>query len=218
MELFNILLTIHVACGGISILLGLIILLTVKGNQGHKRIGNIYFYAMLVAAILALPMSYLHPSYFLFIIGVFTSYMLLTGKRYLKKRSLSDVTPVDWLLTIIMLLFGAIFIGMGIQDIFQSKYFGIVFIVFGGLSLLFVGQDYINFKGRSSVKNFWLTTHLQRMIGSYIASVTAFLVVNNTFLPGVVAWLLPTIILVPLIIYWSRKHEIKLKVKPDPSK
>ncbi len=218
MSIFQILLFIHITYGGISLVVGLIILLGGKGNTRHKLMGKIYFFSMLMAALIALPMSYLHPSYFLFIIGVFTSYMLLSGKRYLKKKTPANIKPVDWLLTTIMLVFGAAFIGMGIYNLLQSNFFGVVFIAFGSISLIFVYQDYINFKGRASVKNFWLTTHIQRMVGSYIASVTAFLVVNNTLLPGVIAWLLPTIVLVPLIIYWSRKHEVKLKIKPGPSK
>jgi len=209
MTIFEIFLTIHVVCGGASLLLGLYILLAKKGTQRHKLVGNIYFYSMLLAALLALAMSYLHPSYFLFIIGVFTSYMLITGKRYLKKKKTDDVTPVDWLLIFLMLIFGAAFIVLGSYKILHSEYFGIVLLVFGSISLLFVYQDYINFKGRSRIKNFWLTTHIQRMIGSYIASVTAFLVVNNTILPGIIAWLLPTFLFVPLIIKWSRKHELK---------
>jgi hypothetical protein len=45
------------------------------------------------------------------------------------------------------------------------------------------------------------------MLGSYIASVTAFLVVNNTILPPMIAWLLPTAAVTPLIVTWSRKHK-----------
>jgi type IV secretory pathway component VirB8 len=51
------------------------------------------------------------------------------------------------------------------------------------------------------------------MIGAYIASITAFLVVNNTILPGVVAWLLPTAVLVPVLIKWSRKYAVKIVKK-----
>lgn len=208
MPIFNLLLIIHIICGGASLLLGLFILISRKGDKRHKLIGRIYFYSMLTASFLALPMSYLHPSYFLFIIGIFTSYMLLTGKRYLKKKSIKDVKPIDWLLTITMLIFGIGFIGLGVSNLIQSNFFGIVLVVFGGISMLFVYQDYLNYKGRASVKNFWLTTHIQRMTGSYIASATAFLVVNNTVLPGVIAWLLPTILVVPLIIIWSRRNGI----------
>jgi len=207
MTLFKILLAIHIFCGGTSLLIGFYILISRKGNKRHKNAGTIYFYAMLVTALAAIVLAYLHPSYFLFIIGIFTSYMLLTGKRYLRKKSQFDVKQIDWLLSLTMLLFGAVLIALGCYNMILGNYFGFVHLIFGGFSCLFVYQDYINFKGRSRVINYWLVTHLQRMIGSYIASVTAFIVVNNTLLPGIVAWLLPTSVLVPLIIIWSRKHE-----------
>jgi hypothetical protein len=46
------------------------------------------------------------------------------------------------------------------------------------------------------------------MIGAYIASITAFLVVNIDFVPGAILWLLPTFLMVPLIIVWSNKYKI----------
>lgn len=208
MNIFRILLIIHIICGSLSLLLGTYILATKKGDKKHKIIGNTYFVAMLTTAVVAFPMSYLHTNYFLFIISVFTSYMLLSGKRYINKKTAADVFWMDWLLTIIMLIFAVLFIGLGISTILRSNFFGIVFIVFGSIGLLFVYQDYINFNGRSSARNFGLTTHLQRMIGSYVASATAFLVVNNKILPGIIAWLLPTLIITPLIIKWTRKYKV----------
>jgi uncharacterized membrane protein len=100
MNLFDILLFTHIAGGAISLILGLIVLIIKKGNKRHKLIGNIYFYSMLFSAVSALPMSYLHPNLFLFIIGVFTSYMLLTGKRYLNMKSAADFGTLDWVYTI----------------------------------------------------------------------------------------------------------------------
>lgn len=211
MNFFNLLLTIHIICGSISLALGLYVLVFRKGNKNHRRIGNVYFYAMLTASVVALPMSYIHPNYFLFIIGVFTSYMLLTGKRYLKNKTTADVRPLDWLLSCIMLVFGFGFIFFGAYNVIKNNSFGVVFLVFGVISLLFVYQDWINLKGKSKVRNAYLTTHLQRMIGSYIASVTAFLVVNNTVLPAIVAWLLPTAFLVPLIVAWTKKFKQEKK-------
>jgi uncharacterized membrane protein len=213
MTVFQILLVLHVLGGSLSLLLGLYIMITKKGDKTHKIVGKIYFYSMLTAAIVALPMSYLHPNYFLFIISVFTAFMLLSGKRYLLKKKPSDVTPSDWFLTIIMLIFGLAFLGFGVLNLIKNEFFGIVFIAFGFISLLFVVQDYKNFKGKSSIKNYWLTTHIQRMTGSYIASVTAFIVVNNTILPDVLAWLLPTVTMVPLIIKWSRKYKVETTKK-----
>ncbi|TAE56862.1 MAG: hypothetical protein EAZ89_04330 [Bacteroidetes bacterium] len=212
MDAFTLLLTIHIVCGSASLLLGLLILLLKKGDKRHKLLGKIYFSCMLSAALVALPMCFLHPNYFLFIIGIFTTYMLLTGKRYLKKKKISDVTYVDWLLTGTMLLFGIAFIVFGGIKIIQSNYFGIVFLLFGSIGILFVYQDTQNFRGGSTYVNYWLTTHIQRMSASYIATVTAFLVVNNRILPGVIAWLLPTVLITPLIVIWTRKHMRKRPV------
>ena len=211
MDIFKILLTLHIIGGSISLLLGLYLMFAKKGNSRHKKIGKIYFFAMLTASIAAIPMSYLHPNYFLFLISVFTIYMLLTGIRYLTKKSISNVNTVDWVLTLIMLLFAVAFIVFGIFNIRNGNYFGTVFIVFGSIGLLFSYQDFINFKGLSKIKNYFLTTHLQRLTGSYIASTTAFLVVNNKILPSILAWLLPTILLAPLIIIWTRKYKVEKK-------
>ena len=208
MTLFQFLLTIHVAGGFTSLLLGLYVMIAKKGDTFHKKIGKIYFYALLSAAIVAIPMSYIHPNFFLFLISIFTIYMLLTGVRYLNKKDLSKVNHIDWAIAIVMLIFALIFIGLGIFYLTNGNNFGIVLVVFGAISLLFSYHDWRSFRGYSPIKNVYLTTHIQRMVGSYIASATAFLVVNNTFLPSVVAWLLPTVLVVPLIVIWTKKYKV----------
>lgn len=87
MDIFKILLIIHITGGTISLILGLFILLTKKGNKVHKKTGIIYFYSMLINSLVAIPMSYIHPNYFLFLISIFTINMLLTGVRYLNKKN-----------------------------------------------------------------------------------------------------------------------------------
>lgn len=211
MEIFKIFLVIHIIGGSLSLLLGTFILLTKKGNVIHKKIGKVYFYSMLINSIFAIPMSLMHTNYFLFLISIFTIYMLFTGVRYLNKKKVANVQITDWILTIVMFLFAIAFIGFGIFNIIKGNYFGSVFIVFGSIGLLFSYQDNLNFKGKSTIKNYFLTTHIQRMAGSYIASTTAFLVVNNTFLPSILAWLLPTILMVPFIVTWTRKYKVQNK-------
>jgi len=77
-----------------------------------------------------------------------------------------------------------------------------------------VRSDFLNFRGNTELANTWMIVHIQRIIGAYIAALTAFLVVNNQILPGYVAWLLPTIIFTPVIIKYSRKYQVKLS-KPS---
>lgn len=208
MDYFKILLIIHIITGCIALFVGSIILFSKKGNEMHQKLGKVYFSALLTSSLVSLLMAILHVNIFLFIVGIFKSYMLLLGTRYLKIKSLKDVKNADWALTIVISLFGLAFIVLGTMLLINEGLFGIVLLVFGSICCMFAVQDFNNFRNKSSVKNFWLTTHIQRMTGSYIASATAFLVVNNTILPGVISWLLPTAILTPLIVIWVRKNQV----------
>lgn len=210
MTIFNILLIIHIATGMLSLGLGLYVLTAKKGDNVHKKVGNIYFIAMMVNSITAIPMSYLHPNLFLFLIAVWTLYMLLTGKRYLSLKSSLDIKNKDWLLLTISAAAAIVFLFLGINLLINKNSFGIVVISFALLMTMMVVQDYMNYKGKSKIKNFWISTHIQRMVGSYISTTTAFLVVNNTFMPDVIAWLLPTIVFTPLLIRWVKKWEVRL--------
>jgi uncharacterized membrane protein len=208
MDYFKILLTIHIITGGIALFVGSIILFTKKGNETHQKLGKVYFSALLTSSLVSLLMAILHGNIFLFIVGIFTTYMLLSGTRYLKIKSISDVNIADWTLAITITLFGLGFVSLGIYILLYQDFFGIVLLVFGGICWMFALQDFKSFRNKSKVKNFWLMTHIQRMTGSYIASATAFLVVNNTILLGVISWLLPTAILTPLIVIWVRKYQV----------
>lgn len=206
LNLFDILLTVHIGGGGAALLLGGYVMVARKGDRCHRAMGNAYYYALLLASLVAIGMTVLHPNTFLCIIGVFTCYMLLSGRRYLRIRTPADVRPADRLLSLAMLVAALGFIGLGAYNLWRGHSFGMVMLAFGAIGLLFVNQDHRNFSAMSGRTNFGLTTHIQRMTGSYIASFTAFLVVNNTILPGIIAWLLPTIILVPLLIHWSHRY------------
>lgn len=218
-DLFRVLLVLHIVGGGAGLIAGTVNALRPKGDQLHRFAGRVFLYGMLVAAGCSLLLSVLHPNYFLFIIGVFTLYMTGTGTRYLSLRGLASgqkPAVIDWVLTGGMTVFSAVFIGIGIYHIMRGYSFGVVFVAFGYVSSRMVRADLRAYSGRSPIANVWLTTHLQRMMGAYIAAITAFVVVNlpHDLLPGswaFVAWLLPSAILVPLILYWTRRYEVKKK-------
>ena len=212
-QLFNILLVIHIISATVGLISGTLQMFRKKGDFLHKRIGKYFFYGMLFTGISGILMTFIHENIFLLIIGVFTIYMVSTGQRFLSLISISNETPpqkIDWILSATMLIFGFGFIIYGLYYLVNSNSFGSVLIVFGIISTIMSLQDFKTYKGKSKIKNIWLLVHLQRMIGAYIAAITAFLVVNNTYLPSVLAWLLPSVIIVPFIILWSRKHKILL--------
>jgi hypothetical protein len=79
--------------------------------------------------------------------------------------------------------------------------------VFGLFGLNGSVRQLIRLRQTEIDKKAWLYEHIGNMSGSYIASVTAFLVTAVKFLPPVVTWLGPTVIGVPLIIYTIRKYK-----------
>lgn len=208
--LFNIILALHVTGGTVGLLSGTINIVRKKGDKKHKLTGKFFLYGMLLTGISSIILSLLHPNYFLFIVGIFTIYMTISGTRYLYLKDLSENKKnllLDWILSGWMLLFGIAFLFFGFKLFIQHENFALVFILFGIISLRFVYTDWKNYSSQSKIKNFWLIAHIQRMTGAYIAAMTAFLVVNQ-FIPGFIVWIAPTIILTPLIFKWTRKYSV----------
>jgi uncharacterized membrane protein len=205
MDIFRFILALHILGGSVGLISGTIVLILKKGDKIHKKIGSIFFWAMNLAGLCSFVLAVMHPNNFLFVVGIFTLYMNLTARSYLKfKRKNAVINFRDAIPTIGMVIAAFFFVIDGIK-ILSKDTFGWVLLSFAFISLRFVLADYMFFKWKSKFSNQWLLSHLQRMIGTYIASITAFLVVNINFKPAFVIWLAPTVLLVPLIIYWSRK-------------
>ena len=214
--LYKIFLYGHIAAGTLALLSGTISLIRRKGDSKHRFIGNIFLYSMLVVGASAFFMAVYKPNSFLFMVGIFSSYLVSTGARILYlKRIPEGQKPflIDWLLSVAMFGFGLVFIVLGARNILEGNYFGITYLVFGSIGLFLVSQDIKLYFGKITNKNYWLYMHITRMLAGNIAAFTAFLVVNNTVLPALVVWLLPTVIGSALISYYQaiyRKKERKL--------
>ncbi|MBL0741531.1 hypothetical protein [Chryseolinea lacunae] len=208
-KFFTPLLVLHIAGGAAGLLSGSINIVRSKGDNLHRKVGIVFLYGMLIAGVSSLLLAVLHLNYFLFMVGVFTLYLVGTGQRYLSLKNLGKgqrPALIDWILTVSMIVFGLAFIVKGGEFVFGGQTFGAVFLVFGFFGLRLARKDINHYQGKVRTKRFWLVAHLQRMIGCYIAALTAFIVVNNTALPPVVAWLAPVVLLVPLIVRWSRQY------------
>lgn len=211
--IFTILLIIHIIAGSIGLLTGTINIIKKKGDKAHKSVGKFFFYSMLINGFAGLIMSLIHRNDFLLIVAVFSIYMVATGQRFLSLKQLhKEQKPktIDWILTYTMLVFAFLFITYGSYLLINKVNFGIVLLVFGVVSCLMAIKDIKVYKGNIKEKNYWLLLHIQRMVGSYIAALTAFIVVNNHFLPGIVGWLLPTVIFTPLIVKWTKQYRVQI--------
>jgi uncharacterized membrane protein len=215
MDVYKLFLIVHIFAGSIGLIAGTIVVCAKKGNDFHRFIGNVFFYSMLFAGVSAFVLSILKSTVFLFIVGVFTVYMVLTGKSYLyyKKNKSSKIRSVDKLVFLIMSLTVIAFVLFGIKLLLEKKAFAMVFFVFAFISYRFLQTDYKFSRSDSANRKDSVAIHLQRMMGAYIASTTAFLVVNVKYIPfeipGFIWWLLPTVIFTPLIVKWSKKYSPK---------
>ena len=211
----RILIYTHATFGGIALLVGLIALIVTKGNNVHRKAGKIFYYCMLTGASLAIIISLLpkHENPFLFSIGIFSCYMILSGRRILKMKKLffgAKPHTIDLLLPSIMglsstgmLIFGIIMKASGDNN-------GIVLIVFSLIGAIMSANDLKTIRKQPTDKKFWLYQHISKMTGGYIAAVTAFVVVNE-FIPGIYGWLSPTVIGTIYIFY----HQIRFRKKGE---
>lgn len=202
---------IHIVAGAISLLIGLFVFLMKKGGIYHKRLGEIYFWAMFVVFITSVYVSVIKQNWFLLLIGFFSFYLVFSGIRYSKIRQVDSV----YLLDLIRVPFFTIsFISMiiwGIWGFSNGKIsFGIILILFGSIgSRLCLGDIKLFLLKQNRVdKRSWMKDHVGRMTGSYISAFTAFAVNNITFLPPLAIWLSPTVIGILVIVYYYRKYKL----------
>ncbi len=145
---------------------------------------------------------------FLLLIGFFSFYLVHTGVRF---RFIRDEGSVKWWDKVFTILYGLIYILLCSYAIYAfvlgSKGLAIVLCSFGLIGVLLWKNDYSYvILGKRKREIIWLNEHIGRMIGSYIAAFTAFIVNNIQLEPGWILWLLPTLIGFPLIIFFTKKY------------
>lgn len=88
---------IHAPLGGVALLAGAVALTVKKGSNIHKKSGKIFFYSMLISAIAAFIIAVLpnHENLFLFSIGLFSIYFLISGLRSLKYKQKKFNSKID---------------------------------------------------------------------------------------------------------------------------
>jgi uncharacterized membrane protein len=205
--LYKIILTLHITAGFTALSTGTWALLVKKGGKAHKIVGNIFFYAMIVVALTAVGIAIPKSQTFLLMIAIFAFFQSYFGYRSTKNRSMKP-NIVDWL--VLALAAG--------NSFFMLYSLQIVLIVFGSIStVLTVGQFTIYLKamrGQELPRQTWLRQHIGMMMGAFIATITAFVLVNlRGFEPSWLPWLAPTAVLVPLIAYYQNKYAPTKKAK-----
>lgn len=215
MSLYTVSLIIHVSCGFSALISGAFAMLLNRNTRKHKVAGKFYYYAMIGVFITMLPIYYLKGNQilFLFLVGVFSLYLTLTGKRFLTlANKASNIRWYDYLVLSISMLAAGYMLILGMLT---KSGFSILLLVFGGILMLNIVHDCrFIMKVKRGVKGLRkpVMNHVSRMGGAYIATFTAFTVNNlNGVLPGLIGWLLPTVVGTLLINLTMRRLKRKNK-------
>ena len=219
----RLLLYAHIACGATGFLCAPIALVTKKGGQNHRYWGKIYFWAMTGVAITALILAVALPVWFLAMVSVFSFYAAFAAYRILHLKDLARggrPKAYDWGVALLTFASSATLclagilapraMGIGLISI-AGHAVSIVSVVFGILGMRLAANSLVTFFRPPQDKMFWWYDHLQGMIGSYIAAMTAFSSVNLSHWFGSAwwVWLWPTMIGVPAISLWTAYYKKK---------
>ena len=195
---------IHAFFGTIALVSGLGSMLFKKGSSNHKKSGKLFSIAMLISSVLSLPIAWMpnHENMFLFLIGIFTIYLVLSGNRILLFKNKSEANFTDKLITMILFVAALFMLFFGSYFLLNNNSGGILFLFFGLIAFVIALRDFRFHKNidKTKVLNF----HIGKMSGAYIASVTAFLVAGLNF-QGILYWILPSVVGTFFIIYWTKK-------------
>ena len=213
---------VHICAGVIALLSGAVAISTTKGKGTHQKAGKIYAFAMLVVFVTGIGVASYQFNRFLFLIAFLSYYSVFAGVRILKLKKLHKGQKAewyDWLAGVINFIANFSFVVMAVYyalkpdpnvgGVLLSAGFGL-----GGMYLSYVNLKPFFHKPKNA--SHWYTYHLGNMMGGYIATFTAFLstmVTRFELMNSYLAFALPSLIGIPLIIYWTNKAELKFRIK-----
>ncbi|CAM3070892.1 hypothetical protein [Flavobacterium frigoris] len=106
--------------------------------------GKLFSIGMIKSSIISLPICCMpkHQNIFLFLIGLFSIYLVLSGNRALTFKRKMKGNLIDQLISGIMLLFSVVMVALGIYFQLNSLENGILFTFFGGFGLFMTIKDF----------------------------------------------------------------------------
>lgn len=191
--MIDVLLYIHILLGVIALVTGGVSILTVKGSKRHILSGKVFYFSLILSVLLSIIVSLLPDHYnpFLMAIGIFTLYLVYSGRRSLAYKRAKKMNFTQDKIAAYIMIFTSL--GMIIIPLWWKRSLNMILFTFGLIGIAFAIRDIFLIKHQATLQKQYLSMHIGKMGGAYIATVTAFLVVND-FIPGIWEWFIPTIV------------------------
>ena len=198
----RILLLFHILCGSLSLISSALSISSRKGQRTHRFFGKIYFWGMVGVFLTAIPLAIFKLNVFLLLIAIFSFYLAFAGMRFTVNRK-GIPKLIDWIAVILMCCSGIAMLLLGLKYYFNGNTQYMTLLVFGSIALFLSYNDYVSFKKRNAIGKNRIIRHLTNMLAGTIAVITAFLVTNFRTEPEWILWVLPTMLITPIIIWWN---------------
>ncbi|AXJ00490.1 hypothetical protein CYPRO_1227 [Cyclonatronum proteinivorum] len=209
--MYSPILVIHIIAGFLALgssFVAVYTKLVTDRHQLHLYSGRLFCWAMTIVFVTSIALTLLKPNLFLFVIAIFSYYLTFHGWRLALNRK-GEAKFWDKTAAWVMIATSIVMIGTGGWFQLQGNGFGPVLVLFGLIGGLTAGQNLREFAAGPVKGKDRISGHLGAMLGATIAAITAFVVTNIQSDPAWIAWIAPTIIITPLIVYSKRKIEGK---------
>lgn len=229
-QIFNFFLVIHVICGFLSLVTGLIAMIADKGKKTHNRAGNVFYWAMCGIFVTTIIFFVIYPAQvkyqFFLTIGIVSFYPNFSGKRLLSMKKAIMPTLVDWIAAWTVGVCGLVMIGYSVYGFMNPANFNgmtILFTIFGIVCLVNAYGDLKIYLGYvKPEKMHWFLGHGGKMMGAYSAALTAFCVnIVPRYLPQntpafvfILTWTLPGVLIGIIASRMLKKYKVKFGISP----
>ncbi len=207
---------LHILAGFVGFFVAPVALVVRKGGAAHRRWGQVFFWAMMLAGSTAIFIATFKGLTFLLLTGIFSMYLAVFGYRslYHKRLAQGKARPalLDWLMVSIgLLIFGGTIVYGLVAGMVPS-------IVFGGVGVLTAGRQLRAFLQRGPwPAGQWLLNHMSGFVGAYIAAISAFSATSLHFIPWPWNFLWPTLLMVPLLVWAQSRYKARFRQGTQPA-
>lgn len=205
------LLVVHIACGFVALLSGLVAMASRKGRDGlHVRAGNVFFISMSAMAITAAILTAWEPDRLSLGAAVWTFYLVHTSRHAARVQGGRDgsaplgITAVG-LAAAILFLHGGLMAQISQDGAFEgSDPAG--YAIFGTAAIASLAFDLnLRLRGRLSPRQ-RIARHLWRMMVAYLLAVTSLFLGQQDdvfpFMAGSPVLILPTLLTLGFLVFW----------------
>ena len=130
--------------------------------------------------------------------------------RFARNRT-GIANKFDWGTVGLTILSGMVMCCLAIFYFINNNSQYITLIIFGFIAISLGYTDFRGYRNKSAIGKQRIARHLTNMLAGTIAVITAVLVTNIYIEPVFILWILPTIVITPIIFWWNRKYTVSNK-------